>query len=37
MAENFPNGKVLPLDAEFSAKFASAHPDASDFTKMKAQ
>lgn len=37
MAENFPNGNVVPLDADFGAKFAAANPDASDFTKVKAQ
>jgi len=37
MAENFPGANVLPLDEEFAAKFAAAQPDASDFTKCKAQ
>lgn len=33
---NFPGAKHVDMDGEFSAKFASAHPDASDFTKEKA-
>lgn len=37
MAENFPGANVLPLDEEFGAKFAAAQPDASEFTKCKAQ
>jgi len=37
MAENFPGAKVCPMDSDFAAKFASAHPDASDFTKQRAQ
>lgn len=33
---HFPGAKSFDVNAEFEAKFASAHPDASAFTKEKA-
>lgn len=36
MDANFPGAKDINMDADFAAKFASAHPDASEFTKKRA-
>lgn len=37
MNDYLPNTNIVQVNEDFSAKFAAAHPDASDFTKERAE